>query len=70
MTTIRTLNGHKFSTYLADLFVIDAMHKAGKVERSVAEAEVLRCFDGLDRMIAGEFDPIIDSAPSPTPSPT
>jgi hypothetical protein len=69
MTTIRTLNGHKFSTYLADLFVIDAMDKAGKVERSVAEAEVLRCFDAMDRMISGEFDPLVEPTLSPAPSP-
>ena len=58
MITIRTLEGEKFSNLIANCFMVDHFHKVGMISKEKAEAELLRLFDLMDRMIAGEFDPL------------
>ena len=53
---MRTLDGLKFSTWLANRLLIEALFKDGLIEKEAAEQEVLKCYEAMDRMISGECD--------------
>lgn len=55
-----TLKGEKFSNLIANCFMIEHMYKSGQIERRAGETELLRLFDLMDRMIAGEYDAPVD----------